>query len=364
MTFHRALPTLLSVGLCLTCSAGFCQELQNGDFESPGSQGGTPAGWTITKGTFVCDGQKHKGGKFSGKIDGGDHDSAVYQDLAVTPGASYVLSGVWRNGDKTAAFDVARVTVNWLAELGAGTVGDAGTQTSGEVVSEWTPFQIGPVTVPPGAKAVRIRLASTFNTAAFDDLKWEKAGAAGSASGKKESSSGKTAAVKATDMPLLASSRQNAKPQEIAPPDTSARQVTASATSAASPAGSGSANENSAAREGSLVWMHDAAEGYRAAAGKGKKVLLFFSSDGDTNSDYFTKKVFTDPGIQMLIASDYVPVKLDFSKDSTIAQKLRIKAPGTVVLYNDEGAALAMITDQVSLLAIERTLKNENKSKH
>src|SRR5688572_14454441 len=134
--------------ICSCASIAGAQTLLNGDFEDPGTQGDTPAHWTVQKGTFVCDSGKRKTGSFSAKIDGGNHDSSAYQDVTVTPGTAYVLRGVWRNGDKTAPFDVARAVVQWLNAPGGEVQGQAAAEHSGDVVSNWTNFQLGPMTAP------------------------------------------------------------------------------------------------------------------------------------------------------------------------------------------------------------------------
>lgn len=239
------------------------QELQNGDFELPGAPDAPPAGWTIAKGTFVCDAGRHKTGKFSGKIDGGDRDSAVYQDIPVVPGTSYVLTGVWRNGDKTAPFDVARATIKWLSAPGGEELAEAANVNSGEVVSEWTPFKAGPVTAPAGAGAARIRLAATFNTAGFDALKWENSSEAAvpAAPAAKASAAAGPGVVNATvsvnDMPMMAGPRGEKQ--------------------AASSPGMPPLSAGSKGSDASLIWVSDLAAGYSAAAQNHRKVLLFFA---------------------------------------------------------------------------------------
>ncbi|MGI8907370.1 MAG: hypothetical protein ACR2IE_12870 [Candidatus Sumerlaeaceae bacterium] len=327
MTLQQARIVIATMAFISAAHCAVCQSLLNGDFETNASPGGASSGWIVEKGTFVSDNQKHNGGLFSGKINGGERDSSVYQDVAVVPGSSYVLSGVWRNGDKTAPFDVARVALSWL-NAPAGTVLQNGPDVnSGDVVSNWTPFRLGPVGAPAGAGSVRIRLSATFNTAAFDDLKWEMAPAV-------------TPRVISTDVPSSGTVHAAASQTMIERP--------ASATEASLvPQTEGSA----------IVWVKDVVAGYRAAAMHGRKVLLFLCGEQNAVTRYFDQDVFTDSAVQTIIATDYIPIRLDFNANADLAKRLHIAAPGTVVIYDASGTAREVIHDQVSVAAFEKSLR-------
>lgn len=327
---------LVMMAICIGSTA--CpvngQGLQNGDFEQPGVQGATPEHWVVTEGTFICDGVKKKTGGFSGKLDGVSKPSGVYQDVQVTPGKSYVLGGVWRNGDKTAAFDVARASVRWLTSVGGTPIGDGGQIDSGDVVSEWTPFKLGPLKAPQGAQAARIRLAATFNQAAYDSVTWEEV-----SSGNGEPATGASATA-----PAQASANgQSGSEGREALPMLQGRAV-------------GSAGPEPVQPAGQLNWVTNLQEGYRSAQEQNKHVLLFFRG-GDPRTQYFEETVFTDPEVQSALAGRWVLVRLDYNSHEEIARKLQIREPGTVVLYDDKGQPLAALSEQIAVGAFEKLVK-------
>jgi len=304
---------VLSFGIWGATAPGGAQGLGNGDFEEAPAPGGTPTGWTVEKGKFTVDAQKRKQGRTSGKLDGASGAGAAVQDFPVLPGATYTLTGMWRNGDKTADFDVARISVKWLTTPGGDEVGDGGQIDSGPVVGEWTPFTLSPLATPANVTGARIRLTSTFGIAAFDGLTWVE-GAAPAAS------------VGAT---------------VSAPPAASAPAP------AARPASVGTSG---------IPWQQDLLSAYRTAGTAKKRVLVYFSGN-DTCSQYYDQTLFSDPAIQSLIINQYLPVKMPFSGNESTAQKLRVTGPGTVVLYGPDGSALGAITEQLSVAAFETKLR-------
>src|ERR1043166_9254704 len=143
-TYVSARRIALAATVASLSMGAWTQSLKNADFESPGVQGATPDGWTVLQGSFSEDNGKHFAGKYSGKLDANGAKSAAYQEVAVAPGASYELSGYWRNGDKTMASDVTRIEIQWLDAAGTN-IGAAGPIDSGDNVSNWVQFKLGPV---------------------------------------------------------------------------------------------------------------------------------------------------------------------------------------------------------------------------
>src|SRR5215213_5639431 len=105
---------LYSAAMVTTCGLAAAQ-LQNPDFEQKDASGNL-ANWTVSTGKLVADNRIKSAGQYAGKLDGGEAAAAIYQDVPVEPGKAYVFSGVWRNGDKTADFDIVSATISYLEQ--------------------------------------------------------------------------------------------------------------------------------------------------------------------------------------------------------------------------------------------------------
>ena len=308
----RAMVGWVSLAI-LTVAAGTSAEgLENSDFEQPGTQGSTPTGWQLITGNGFEDSQKHHGGQYAFKIDGGSGSAAAFQDVTVTPGAAYQISGYWRNGDKTADFDVARVEVLWYAAPGHNELSSAGNVNSGAVVSDWTPFRLGPLVAPPSAGAARIRLMSSFGIAAFDDIKWEQ-----------------TEAPAGGSTPAATPAAEPAKPAATPAPATPTQ----------------------------LTWHTDIPSGQKAAAASGSKTLLFFASPGNDLSDYFEKVVLADSIIQGILSKNYACIRLDYGQNAEIAKRLQATQAGMIILYDAQGQSARGVTEKVSVEKFQRDLE-------
>ena len=291
------------------------QGLQNGDFEQPGTANAQAEGWRVTKGKLSLDPQMRRSGRFSGKLDGGNGSAAAHQDIPVSPGVGYQLSGLWRNGDRIADFDVVRVELVWLREPGGAELSKAGQVDSGRVVSDWAAFTLGPLTAPPAARAARIRLISVFGIAAFDRLAWTEVDAGSSVS----------------------PSPSPTPPSSVHTPDTDGAPE--------KPTAAPPAQETVSPQ---IQWFTDVPTGRVVAARSGKRIMVFFYQAGDDLSSHWDRSVFSDRGVRAALAPAFVAVRLDFRMNATTAEKLKATRPGTVLFYDRDGKALGRIEDHVS----------------
>lgn len=312
---------VLAALLLGVASFGFAQSIVNGGFEQPGTQGAAPAGWNLAHGTFIQDSQKRQEGQFSGKLDGVNGSATAFQDASVTPGAGYAMTGFWRNGDKTAEFDVVRAELVWLTTPGGAEL-EAGTAvSSGKVVSDWTPFQLGPAMAPANATGARIKLISTFGVGAFDRLTWQQT----------------SAAVAIPAAPVAA---QTPPPAGFVSPGPS---TAANQTGVVSP-------------RGAIEWSADVRAAQAVAAQTGKKVLLFVSQATDEQSRYFETVAFVDTAIRAQILQRYVPLKLDTGRDAQLLANLKLTRPGVLIIYDSSGRPVNKIEDRLSLEKLEMEL--------
>jgi hypothetical protein len=315
---HRAgrlwLANCLTALVALLPGALTGQGLQNGDFEQPGSANAQPDGWTVTKGKLTLDPQMRRSGRFSGRLDGGSGPGGAYQDIAVTPGRGYQLSGLWRNGDRIAEFDIARVELVWLAAPGGKEVSRGGQVDSGKVVSDWTPFQLGPFVAPASAGAARIRLVSTFGIAAFDQLTLKE--------------------VDADTVP------------KTAPPNSIAAGSAPRNDSPTSPSTGTSAPPEVAAPQ--IQWFTDIPTGQVVAARTGKRIMVFFYQTGEDLSAYWDRAIFSDRAVCAALSPAYVAIRLDYRLNSAMAERLNAGKPGTLLFYGRDGKAIRKLEDHMS----------------
>lgn len=326
---------LMVPGVLLGCVAvAPAQNLVNPDFESPGVQGQTPTGWTVTRGRFFLDSQKRNTGAFAGKLDGGEAWASARQDVSVTPGEKYQLSGFWRNGDKIADFDVVVVEVRWLNALGGSELGRAAILDSGPVVGDWTPFQTSELTAPHEARAARIILTSRFAIGAFDSLYWGKPGGPPPSLAANRPSAGAPATAPApfseVSIPPL-SQVLTATPAPGAVLARAAAPPPAAVTPAAATPAAGAAPG----------WSTDLREARRVAAAEKKPILVFFSGD-EPVSRQLEETVFRQPLVAQALAR-VVCVKLDFEKNRNLAVALQVTRPGIVTIYDSQGEFLARL---------------------
>ena len=277
--------------------------LVNGGFEAPGQARLAPTGWIVEKGTFVLDDRLRSEGRFSGRLDGGNGSATAYQDVAAKPGTAHTLSGLWRNGDRTADFDTAVVEVSWLNKPGGDPVGEPMPLDSGEVAGSWVKFATPAQLAPATAGAARITLRSKFGIAAFDDLRWARPGA---------------------DTPAAAP----AGPTPAAP---------VKAAPAIGPAGPAAARLQQA---GPVEFSSDLDGSRRRALAERKPLMLYFSSDTEA-CRRLESQVFSDPKVAELLRSRWVCVKLDMATNRDLAFSIKVYKSGIMNFYGPDGRFVA-----------------------
>jgi hypothetical protein len=306
MFSKRTAGAFVFIGVTLPAMA----QLQNADFEVPGQGGAEPQGWTVTQGKFMQDDKIHSNGRFAGKLDGLDGPAGAYQDVAVDAGKAYALTGKWRNGDKTADFDVVTASISWLDQLGGNQVGKGVSKDSGPVVGNWTPFQVSGI-APADAHAARITLKSRFGVGAFDNLSW----------GETDAASVQAPAASSVPPKLPAALNGNA----IAGP--------------APAASSGGAAQ--------MNWLTDLNAARQEAVSNAKPILLFFPDADSDLTSHFESQVFTNPAVQSA-ASRYVLVRLPFVQNKDLAYQLKVFRSGSIVTYDNKGTFKALIQDKLT----------------
>lgn len=302
--------------IAFTTVPGWAQ-LQNPDFELPGTVGAEPQGWTITQGKFMQDDRIHASGQFAGKLDGADGPAAVYQDVAVEPGKAYMFTGQWRNGDKTADFDVVALNISWLDKPGGAVLTAAASQDSGPLVGNWKAFQAAAI-APPDAHAARLTLKSRFGIGAFDGLNWGE-----------------------TD-PAVAQSIINSAPQP-----NQASTKTATPTAPNTNAAARSIPPLSAAPSGNAVtWLDNLNAGRQAAASQAKPILIFFADADSQLTQYLDKELINSPVVASAL-SHYVLVRVPFAQNKDLAYQLKVFRAGSIAGYDAQGNFKLLIQDQL-----------------
>jgi hypothetical protein len=97
-----------------------------------------------------------------------------------------------------------------------------------------------------------------------------------------------------------------------------------------------------------IEWTSDLRRAQETAASQNRKILVFFSAAESATSKHFESRVFTDPGVNSTIRSQYVPVRIDFDSNADLAYQLHIFKAGTIVIYSSAGQPLKKITDRLS----------------
>lgn len=369
MSKKRFSPLLISTVFAAVAPAVQGQGLTNADFEMPGAEGQTPTGWVVEKGKFFLDPVKRSSGNFAGKLDGGDQVAVAYQDVAVLPGTVYQLSGQWRNGDRTADFDILYAEVRWLSAPGGEDLGQAVVADSGRVVSQWEPFYLNAVTAPPNAGAARILLKSRFGIGAFDGLQWGPArGGAPGATASADAAPAQTApasrppASASQSIPPLTQVLAANPPRSTSPPPltggapASPVPGNSSAASAGLPVLKQTSPSSSSAAASNINWMTDLRQARRSAAAEQKKILLFFSGN-DAAAARDEASVFGDPRVAGSLGG-FVPVRIDFERSRSLAAALRVSNPGTVTFYDSRGEFLAQVEPPATADAVLQKLQD------
>jgi hypothetical protein len=106
-----------------------------------------------------------------------------------------------------------------------------------------------------------------------------------------------------------------------------------------------------------LSWVDDISRGQQLAAQTGRKIFVFFYAPESATSRYYEEKVFTDPQVSSLLASDYVLVRFDFQRNTDMAYRLQVFRAGTINVYNSAGQPLQQFTDRLTPSELVAKLK-------
>jgi hypothetical protein len=320
-----------------TVTLGAPPELTNGDFEAPGAAGAEPQGWKVTAGKLQLDNKIHVTGEFAAKLDGGDSAAMAHQDIEVEPGKAYVLSGQWRNGDRTAEFDVVSATISWLDKVDGRERGVASEADSGAVVSNWKAFQLTPVIVPANVHAMRITLKSRFGIGAFDGLSLSETDVAAAQAAIAAAAQPKTGVTPSGRVAGGGSAGVLPGVQDVAV--TSLPGVSPQLAASQAPAEAPSP----AVHRGSVSWLTD----LNAARNSGKPLLLFFSDNDAELSRHIEDLLGADAALRSALGK-FTAVRLDFVANKQVAYALKVYRAGTVLLYDAQGNCRGEITSALT----------------
>lgn len=251
-------------------------------------------------------------GQFSGKLDGGEGVARAHQDVAVEPGQPYRFTGQWRNGDKTAEFDVVYAEVIWLDQPGGKPVAQPVGLDSGLVAGAWKPFEVPGLVAPANARGARIQLRSRFGVGAFDKLSFGPAG---------EGTGSSAVASAPADM----------------------RRVP----------GGGSSQ---VAVGGSLGWHTDLATARQAASAQNKPLLVYVFDPEAENCQHLENQVMAQQEVQQAL-QNYVLLRLSPDTNRDLLYSMRIYRAGTIAVYGPEGTFRQMIQDRLPAAEFARRLK-------
>lgn len=98
-----------------------------------------------------------------------------------------------------------------------------------------------------------------------------------------------------------------------------------------------------AATPGQVVW-HSTIDAARAAARDSRRRLLLFFFDQDSPETQDLENALAGPEPSTLIVRDYEPVKIRFTEETKLAERLGVTRPGWILLFDGDGRALGSIT--------------------
>lgn len=92
-----------------------------------------------------------------------------------------------------------------------------------------------------------------------------------------------------------------------------------------------------------IQWTYDFGSALNAARASNKKVLVFFSAEGNDAAGTYESRFFTHPAVRTAF-SNFVLVKVDFPRNTRFAYTLGVFGAGTVVVTDASGDVTARIT--------------------
>jgi hypothetical protein len=85
-----------------------------------------------------------------------------------------------------------------------------------------------------------------------------------------------------------------------------------------------------------LQWMYDFGAALNTARAQNKKVLVFFTAEGNKAAHTYETEYFTHPTVRQAL-NNYVLVKVDFPKNTRLGYSLGIFGAGIIVVADKTG---------------------------
>jgi hypothetical protein len=87
---------------------------------------------------------------------------------------------------------------------------------------------------------------------------------------------------------------------------------------------------------GPVAWLTSIPEALAQAQSQQKSLVVFFVSPTGESSNFVDQTVFGDRRVRELLASKYVPVRIDITQQPQVAQRLQVFRGGVVNIYGPD----------------------------
>jgi len=91
-----------------------------------------------------------------------------------------------------------------------------------------------------------------------------------------------------------------------------------------------------------LQWMYDFGAALNSARSQNKKVVVFFTAEGNRAGQTYENQYFTNPSVRQAL-DNFVLTKVDFSKNTRLAYSLGVFGAGVVVVVDSTGNVISRV---------------------
>jgi hypothetical protein len=87
-----------------------------------------------------------------------------------------------------------------------------------------------------------------------------------------------------------------------------------------------------------VQWLNSVPEALSRSQATSRPILVFFTSPTGESSQFVEQTIFGDKRVRSLIATQWIPVKIDMTNQQDVAQRLQVFRGGVVNLYGPDAS--------------------------